>query len=100
MASKVRVLWKVQTYGCDCNGHISGYRVYRYVENMFHVAITYPGDVYERGSFEAAEIMAKSACNALNRVKEEDGPKIIETLKQMFSELCAKKREDNRRKCA
>lgn len=71
--------WKVESFGADCLGNISGYRVSRYVwvprpwsgrrdglSQELEIAATFVGNIYRNGSFEKAKTQADALCASLN----------------------------------
>lgn len=78
--------WKVQSYGRDCMGNATGYRVYRYAPEL-EVAICYVGDVYVAGSFHKANCDAGRACDMLNQATSGELEGLIDRLKHEERQL-------------
>lgn len=71
--------YAVRSFGSDCLGNITGYRVERYVwrpwkhsersdglGQFLDVAGQFCGNIYREGSFEKARAEADELCNSLN----------------------------------
>jgi hypothetical protein len=74
-------MWKVSTFGRDCIGNITGYRVerrrWRYTGNPYRkdgmnlsheIAGQFVGNIYEAGSFDRAKAKADTLAAKLNSV--------------------------------
>ena len=68
--------WRVETYGRDCLGNISGYRVVRFHGLRTEFAGNFPVDIYIAGSFDLAEHRALRLCRALNLPDESHHTKL------------------------
>mgnify|MGYP001617988606 CR=1 FL=1 len=58
--------WQVGTFGRDCLGNISGYRVFRYEGQSLVAPYWESGDIYEPGSFERAKANCEAVCERMN----------------------------------
>lgn len=59
-------MYRVESFGRDCWGNISGYRVTTGYGWNRTTAQLFFGDLYERGSFERARLEADALCAKLN----------------------------------
>jgi hypothetical protein len=58
--------WEVSTFGNDCLGNITGYRVTRYCARRLEIAGAFCGNIYVPGSFGKAMVEAEALADRLN----------------------------------
>lgn len=65
-ATQETMPWRVETFGRDCYGNITGYRVVRGHGFTLEFDRSYAGNIYRPASFDEARQWAEDRCRALN----------------------------------